>query len=72
MTRALDPNQPMLCGERLERSATVFMSPELLVSSKFGFKDSMPTLEADIYAFGFVIYQVCEQGCGYLPSIYVF
>ena len=49
----------------------MFMSPELFVPSKFGLEDSVPTLEADIYAFGFVIYQVCEQGCGYLPSIYV-
>jgi serine/threonine protein kinase len=39
-----------------------FMSPELLIPSKFGRKDSVPTPEADIYAFGFVVFQVCEQG----------
>ena len=39
----------------------MFMSPELLVPSNFGMKDSNPTQEADIYAFGLVIFQVCER-----------
>jgi len=36
----------------------IFMSPELLVPSKFSMEDSLPTPEADIYAFGLVIFQV--------------
>ena len=39
-----------------------FMPPELLVPSKFGMKDLVPTPEADVYAFGLVIFQVCKQG----------
>ena len=37
------------------------MSPELLVPDVFGKKDSVPTPQADIYAFGLVIFQVCER-----------
>ena len=43
------------------------MSPELVVPSKFGIEDALPTLEADIYAFGLVIFQACEQDPGYRP-----
>jgi hypothetical protein len=43
------------------------MSPELLMPSKFGRKDSVSTPEADIYVFGLVVYQVCERDRGYLP-----
>ena len=39
-----------------------FMSPELLVPSKFGMKDLVPTPEADVYAFGLVVFQVCKHG----------
>ena len=39
----------------------MFMSPELLVPSNFGMKDSIPTQEADIYAFGLVTFQVRER-----------
>ena len=49
----------------------MFMPPELLVPSKFGMPDSMPTTEADVYAFGFVIFQVCGGDRGYHPSAYV-
>ena len=44
-----------------------FMSPELLVPSKFGIKNSVPTPEADIYAFGVVIFQVRghDRRCGH-------
>jgi len=38
-----------------------FKSPELLVPEVFGEKDPPPTQEADIYAFGLVIFQVCVQ-----------
>jgi len=33
----------------------MFVSPELLVPSKFGFTESIPTPEADTYAFGLFI-----------------
>ena len=62
MTIVLDPGQPLSCSARLEGGTMAFMSPELLMPSKFGRKDSVPTPEADIYAFGFVVFQVCEQG----------
>ena len=52
--------------------AMMFMSPELLVPSKFGFTESIPTPEADIYAFGMVIHQVCDHSRGYPPFIYIF
>ena len=35
-----------------------FMAPELLAPSSYGLKKSVPTREADIYAFGLVIFQV--------------
>jgi hypothetical protein len=60
MTMVSDPKQPMSCSAQLEGGTMMFMSPELLVPSKFGMKDSVPTPEADIYAFGLVIFQVCE------------
>jgi len=48
-----------------------FTAPELLVPHKFGKKDAMPTTQADIYAFGLVIFQVCEQDCEDLPWLYI-
>ena len=36
------------------------MSPELLVPEEFGKKGSVPTPQADIYAFGMVVFQVRE------------
>ena len=68
MTMVLDPSQPMSCSVQLEGGTTMFMSPELLVPPKFGFAEAIPTPEADIYAFGLVIYQVCEHDRGYPPS----
>jgi len=44
-----------------------FMSPERLAPPRFDTKDSVPTQEADIYAFGLVIFQVCRQDRGYQP-----
>ncbi|KAF9641863.1 kinase-like protein, partial [Thelephora ganbajun] len=58
MTMVLDPNQPMSCSAQLEGGTVTFMSPELLMPSHFGIKDSVPTPQADVYAFGLVIYQV--------------
>ena len=59
MTMVLDPNKPMSCSMQLEGGTITFMSPELLVPSMFGIKNPIPTPEADIYAFGLVILQVC-------------
>ena len=59
MTMVLDSNKPMSCSAQLEGGTLNFMSPELLVPSMFGIKNSIPNPEADIYAFGLVILQVC-------------
>ena len=69
MTMVLDPVNPMYCGAQLEGGTKMFMSPELLVPSEFGFKDSSPTLQADVYAFGMVIFQVCGRNHGCRLSI---
>ena len=63
-TTVPDPVNPMSCSTQLEGGTRVFMSPELLVPSKFGLKDTIPTPQADIYAFGIVIFQVCGWNCG--------
>ena len=60
----------MLYSEQSWDGTARFMSPELLMPSKFGIAEPVPTPEADIYAFGLVIYQVCEHSCGYPPSTY--
>jgi len=36
------------------------MSPELLIPEEFDREDALPTPQADIYAFGLVIFQVRE------------
>ena len=72
MTMVLNPGQPMSCSAKLEGGTMMFMAPELLVPGKFGFAESIPTPETDIYAFGLVIYQVCEHGCGYPLFTYIF
>ncbi|KAF9644146.1 kinase-like protein [Thelephora ganbajun] len=55
MTIVFDPSQLMSCSAQVEPT---FMSPELLMPSNFGIKNLVPTPQADIYAFGLVIYQV--------------
>ena len=60
----VDPDGPTPCSTQ-SNGVAAFMSPELLVPSKFGAKDSVPTMEADIYAFGLVIFQVNERNNGY-------
>jgi len=67
MSMVFDPDQPMACSAQLEGGTLMFMSPELLVPSMFGFTESKPTPGADIYAFGLVIYQVCDHDRGYPP-----
>lgn len=65
MAMILDLGLPMSHGAQLEGGTMTFMSPELLVPPRFGLKDSVPTPEADTYAFGLVIFQVREQDCEY-------
>ena len=53
-----------------------FMPPELMAPGKFGMKNAKLTTQADIYAFGLVIFQVCEEGSGnrlvaYIPQVLV-
>jgi len=48
-----------------------FLAPELLVPERFGKEDSVPTPQADIYAFGLVIFQVCEQHRVYRSFSYI-
>ena len=64
MTMVLDPKQPLSCSAQLEGGTTMFMAPELLVPSKFGLAESLPTQMSDIYAFGLVIFQVRNQDHG--------
>ena len=66
MTMILDPMHPWSCSAQLERGTIIFMAPELLVPSKFGFTESVPTQMSDIYAFGLVIYQARNLDLGYL------
>ena len=65
------PSPPVSCSAQLEVGTTMFMSPELLVPSKFGLERPNTTPEADIYAFGLVIYQVCDQDPGCLSSAHM-
>ena len=60
----LGPDQSMSHSAQSEGGTLAFMSPERLVPSKFGMKNSISTPEADIYAFGLVIFHVREQDCG--------
>ena len=71
MATVLGPLETMSCSVQLEGGTLMFMSPELLQPSVFGLKVSLPTPEGDIYAFGLVTFQVCEQGRGYQPFAYI-
>ena len=53
-----DPIQPMAQSAQLDGGPMTFMSPELLVPEEFGMNGAIPTTQADIYAFGLVIFQV--------------
>jgi serine/threonine protein kinase len=57
-TIVLDPQNPMSTSLGLQGGTMTFMAPELLAPSKFGLKNSVPTQQGDIYAFGLVILQV--------------
>jgi len=57
-TLVLDPQNPMSSSLTLQGGTMSFMAPELLAPRSYGLKKSVPTREADIYAFGLVILQV--------------
>jgi serine/threonine protein kinase len=57
-TMVFDPYNPMSSSFTLEGGTMTFMAPELLVPSKYGLGNAVPTKEGDIYAFGLVILQV--------------
>ena len=59
-----DPVQPIAQSAQLEGGSMTFLSPELLIPEEFGKKDAAPTPQSDVYAFGLVIFQVSERGCG--------
>jgi len=66
-TMVLDPHNPMSSSLTLEGGTLAFMAPELLAPSRYGLKNSVPTKEGDIYAFGLVILQVkplCRYNLG--------
>lgn len=57
---ALDLDQQLSCSAQLEGGSLTFMAPELLVPELFGMECTLSTPQADIYAFGLVIFQVCK------------
>jgi len=61
MTTITDTLQKSSCSAQAEGGTMVFMSPELLIPEEFGKTDALSTPQADVYAFGLVIYQVCER-----------
>ena len=65
ITTVPDPGQKLSSSAQMEGGTIWFRSPELLIPEEFGKEDSLPTPQADIYAFGLVILQVFEEGCGY-------
>lgn len=58
-TTVLDIDQHISCSAHLEGGTTMFLAPELLAPQMFGNETSIHTQGTDIYAFAFVIFQVC-------------
>lgn len=54
----LDIDHSMSAHAMVEGGTLLFMAPELLVPAKFGLGSSIPTREADTFAFGLVVLQV--------------
>ena len=69
MTVVLGPGQE-LPRAKVEGGMMAFIAPELLMPERFGKEGSTPTPHADIYAFGMVIFQVCERDRGYQPLLH--
>ena len=71
MTMVLDPDHPMSCSTQLEGGTLTFMPPEILAPQEFGLVNPKLTTQADIYAFGLVTFQVCEEDRGYQLMTYI-
>lgn len=54
----LGPGNSISADLVVEGGTFSFMAPELLDPAKFGSTNSIPTREADIFAFGLVMLQV--------------
>ena len=69
ITTIPDPGQNMARSAQIEGGTMTFMSPELLVPQEFGLERAIPTPQADIYAFGLVIFQVSGHCRRYRPFL---
>ena len=67
VTTVLDPGREPLCSARSASGTVRFMSPELIAPEDYGKENAKATQEADVYAFGLVIFQVCWRDRGYQP-----
>ena len=68
ITTVPDPVQKLSTSAQTDGGTPLFKSPERLVPEEFGKKDALPTQQADIYAFGLVIFQVRERDHRYWLS----
>ena len=68
----LDSDLQMPFSADVTGGTMYFMSPEISIPSKFGMEDAVHTPEADIYAFGLAIFQVCGRiaGMGHLFTLF--
>ena len=71
ITTVLDSGQKTSCSAGIAGGTGRFMSPELLVPDKYGKEVARATPEADIYAFGMVVFQVGEQYREHRPLWYL-
>ena len=69
ITTALDPGQELSCSAQIQGGTMKFMAPEHLVPEQRDKEAAGPTIQADIYSFGLVIFQVCVQNQGYRPFL---
>ena len=59
----LDLDHSMSAHAVVEGGTFSFMAPELLDPAKFGLESSIPTREADVFAFGLLVLQVFRLDC---------
>jgi len=72
ITVIFDPDRVISHSGQIEGGTKRFMSPELLVPEECDKKGAVPTPQADIYAFGLVIFQVfCASGIAGVGRFYV-
>ena len=70
VTTILDPRRPWSWSAQLKCDTTMSRASGALVPSKFGFAESVPTQESDIYASGLANYQVRNRDRGCLSCTY--